>query len=159
MNIFILNTNPQQAAQDHCDQHVIKMILESAQMLSTAVRHHGGNAPYRPTHAKHPCTLWTQETRSNWLWLRELALHLNVEYQQRYKNTKPHKSWTVIEELDDTVIPEGPLTPFAQAMPDQYKHPDPVTAYRQFYCGDKASFAEWKYSETPTWFIPTKEKI
>lgn len=157
MNIFVLDTNPQRAAHYHCDQHVVKMILESAQMLSTALRFHGVDAPYQPTHVKHPCTLWTQETRSNWRWLKELAYYLNEEYQRRYKHTTPHKSWTVIESLDDSAIPAGPQTPFAQAMPDHYKHTDAVTAYRQFYCGDKAAFARWDYSEIPYWFTPLKK--
>ena len=158
MNIFILDINPQLAARYHCDQHVIKMILESAQMLCTAVITHGGSAPYRATHHNHPCTLWAGQTRENWRWLKTLAAHLNSEYQARYQKMHPHKSWSTIESLDDTVIPIGPLTPFPQAMPDQYKHENPVTAYRQFYTGEKAAFAEWKYSETPFWFKLDGEK-
>jgi hypothetical protein len=158
MNIFVLDTDPRLAAQYHCDQHVIKMILESAQMLCTALRTHGAEPPYQTTHPKHPCTLWAQQTRSNWLWLKELAFHLNEEYQARYQKSMPHKSWLIIEELEPDVIPEGPLTPFVQAMPNEYKHASPVTAYRQFYCGDKSSFATWKYSETPFWYVPYSGK-
>ena len=69
MNIFVLDSDPKVAATMLCDKHVVKMILESAQMLST-VAHTNGHIPrYRPTHSKHPCTLWAGESKSNWQWL------------------------------------------------------------------------------------------
>ena len=50
-------------------------------------------------------------------------------------------------------IPDGPLTPFAQAMPDEYKDPDPVQAYRAYYMGEKAGFAKWNKRNTPEWYL------
>ena len=158
MNIFVLDFHPRIAAQYHCDQHVIKMILESAQMLCTAAHAHGIDAPYRPTHAKHPCTLWLMQSRANWNWLVALAYGLNEEYMVRFCHTRPHKSWVVIEQLVcPESLPDICLTQFAQAMPDQYKVPgDPVAAYRAFYNGDKARFASWR-NGTPDWFVPQKQ--
>jgi hypothetical protein len=154
MNIFILDLNPSLAAQYHCDQHVIKMLLESAQMLCTVARQHGFDPPYRSTHAKHPCTLWLGESRANWAWLIDLSRGLNNEYRKRYNKSVDHKSWMVIQQLEcPEEIPDSGLTQFAQAMPDEYKVPgDPVAAYRTFYIKDKAAFAEWRYSEAPPWF-------
>lgn len=161
MNIFVLDTNPRIAATYHCDQHVVKMILESAQLLCTASYQHGHPAPYRPTHAKHPCTLWTAESRGNWDWLVALAYGLNNEYKLRYGHNTDHKSWRIIEQLDHPpALPDRGLTSFVQAMPDQYKVPgDPVAAYRAFYCGDKASFATWRYSPPPEWFVQQRGKM
>ena len=65
MNIFVLHDDPVVAAQMMCDKHVVKMILESNQMLSTVARKYGHDAPYRSTHAKHPCTLWTGDSLLN----------------------------------------------------------------------------------------------
>ena len=57
MNIFLLDWNTDVCAQYHCDKHVVKMILESTQMLSTVhSKYYSDLAPYLPVHAKHPCT-------------------------------------------------------------------------------------------------------
>ena len=58
MNIFVLHQNPQTAAEMMCDKHVVKMILETAQMMCTVVASYDHDTPYRPTHSKHPCTIW-----------------------------------------------------------------------------------------------------
>lgn len=161
MNIFVLDLNPYIAAQYHCDQHVVKMLLETAQMLCTVRHKLGLDAPYRATHAKHPCTLWIGESRANWEWLVELGRGLNEEYKRRYNKSIDHKSWLIIEQLEcPEAIPDGELTQFAQAMPDEYKVPgDPVAAYRLFYIKDKSSFAQWRYSEVPEWFNHQCSKV
>lgn len=147
MNIFILSTNPTEAAQMQCDKHVVKMVLETAQILSTVT---GG--PYKPTHQNHPCVLWAKQNRTNFNWLVRHGLALCDEYTARYK--KQHKSQAVINEIartfDQTKLPVG-ISPFVQCMPDQYKHADPVVAYRQYY-HSKADFATWKYSPVPYWW-------
>lgn len=89
MNIFVISDNPIECAQTLDDKRVVKMILESTQMLSTAVSALGGNAPYKPTHAKHPCTLWVQQDPRNAGWLWQHALALFGEYELRYG--KDHK--------------------------------------------------------------------
>ena len=147
MNIFVLDRSPERAARAHCDKHIAKMVLESAQMLSTVV---GG--PYKPTHKNHPCTKWVAESRQNaeWLWL--LADALNIEYKERYNRTQEHKSWAVMEPLwrDIKNLPDAGLTPFAQAMPEEFKNNDAVTAYRNYY--RSKSFAKWAHSEAPSWW-------
>jgi len=136
-----------------CDKHVVKMILETAQMMCTVVASYGHHPPYRPTHAKHPCTVWAGQSRANWDWLIEYGMELCAEYTKRYG--KIHKSQSVIERCAMTHIdlPNIPRTPFAQAMPPQYRNECVVTAYRAYYHGEKASFATWK-TKAPTWWKP-----
>jgi len=151
MNIFVLDKNPTIAAQHHCDKHVVKMILETAQIMSAVAHKQGYTAPYRLTHKNHPCTLWAGENASNWEWLAQLGFALGREYQARYG--KIHKSVAVIQWCYDNVksLPTGSRTPFAQAMPDEYRHSDPVRAYRAYYKGEKAYMATWK-TAPPSWW-------
>ena len=155
MNIFILDRDPKIAATMLCDKHVVKMIVETAQMLCTAASKLGHDVPYRPTHAKHPCTLWAGESASNWSWLIEHGLEMCDEYTRRYGRT--HKTQAVIEWCrDSNVGPKlGELTPFRLAMPNQYKCNDPVKSYRDYYIGEKAKFAKWKTSP-PHWWTQTR---
>jgi hypothetical protein len=152
VNIFVLDKDPSTAATMMCDKHVVKMIVETAQMLCTIAHGMGyEGAPYRSTHKNHPCTVWAAKTSSNWRWLLRHGFALCDEYTKRYG--KNHKSRKVIEWCNQLpAIPEtGPLTPFAQAMPDQYRNECVVTAYRDYYMGDKSSFATWK-TQTPSWW-------
>tara|TARA_Y100001937_G_scaffold73896_1_gene100568 strand:+ start:3815 stop:4201 length:387 start_codon:yes stop_codon:yes gene_type:complete len=128
------------------------MILEAAQMLCTVLSFHEIDTPYRPTHKKHPCTIWAGESLSNWLWLKDLAGCLNSEYNWRYDNGD-HKSYLVIKELPTPPIDDLGLTPFAMAMPEEYKQDDIVKAYRQYYRAEKADIATWKEpAKKPRWF-------
>tara|TARA_R110002110_G_scaffold257014_1_gene472978 strand:+ start:4716 stop:5180 length:465 start_codon:yes stop_codon:yes gene_type:complete len=151
MNIFVLHKDPQKAASMACDRHVVKMILETAQMMCTVVASYGHDTPYRPTHAKHPCTVWAAQSRANWDWLTEYGMELCAEYTKRYSKT--HKSQSIIEWCAMTHIdlPDIPQTPFAQAMPPQYRNDCVVTAYRAYYHGEKAGFATWK-TQAPDWW-------
>ena len=151
MNIFVLDVDPRTSAQMMCDKHVVKMVLETAQMMCTVVSSFGYETPYRPTHAKHPCTLWAAGSYSNWRWLAAHGLALCEEYTHRYN--KKHKSERVIRWcLEQSIhFPQAALTPFAQAMPDKYRNPSAVTAYRTYYQNEKAAFATWKTSPPPWW--------
>ena len=152
MNIFVLDSQLDQCARYHCDQHVVKMILEQVQILCTALHRHGYSPPYRPTHSNHPCVLWAAESADNMLWLQALTAELNREYRYRYDKAKDHASMTVLREIESMKIAARGLTPFAQAMPDQYRVPgDAVAAYRAFYRGDKARFARWTKRPVPEW--------
>lgn len=146
MNIFALDNDPIKAAQMHNDKHVVKMILETAQMLSTV-----SGGPYRPTHKNHPCTRWAAETKGNYHWLVQLGFALCHEYGIRY--SKRHKCKDVIEQLKHAPerIPDGDRTPFAQAMPDDCKNENPVLAYRTYYKQHKAHIAKWSKREAPEW--------
>lgn len=154
MNIFVLEPDPVGAAVAQCDKHVVKMPLESAQMLCTVARQYGFDAPYRPTHSKHPCTLWAGSSVEAFDWLLQHGLALCSEYQTRYG--KEHKCQAVLRAVGDTEglrqsLPQSPMAAFAQAMPDQYRQPDAVQAYRAFYKGEKARFATWR-SNPPSWW-------
>lgn len=156
MNVFWLDEDPRLAARYHCDQHVNKMLLEAAQLLCTAARENGYDADflYRATHVDHPVTRWAGASRANWLRLCEHAEALNAEFVERYGKECDHASWTVIERIDPDEIefPSSEPTPRPQAMPERYRRPgDPVSAYRAYYAGEKAEWAEWKYTDEPPW--------
>ncbi|MDY6904341.1 MAG: pyrimidine dimer DNA glycosylase/endonuclease V [Thermodesulfobacteriota bacterium] len=153
MNIFVLDKNIRTCARYHADQHVIKMILESAQMLCTVVNRNGGQSPYKSTHMNHPCTLWAGASLANWRWLHRLALALNDEYHYRFNAAADHRSAVVVRNLSLPDIPDIGLTPFAQAMPEHYRVPgDAVSAYRRFYIGEKSRFVRWTRRRQPRWF-------
>lgn len=154
MNIFVLDRDIRTCARYHADQHVVKMILESIQMLCTVLHEHGIDAPYKPTHAHHPCTLWTGASLANWIWLRTLALNLNDEYRYRFDHEEDHRSAQVARSLPPPPLVDRGLTPFAQAMPERYRVPgDAVQAYRNFYIGEKSAFATWTKHDPPRWFL------
>jgi len=152
MNIFILDRSPIKAAQYHADKHVVKMILESAQMLSTAVRHYE-QVPYlyKAAYKNHPCTKWAQSSKENFVWLCDLAESLCAEYTYRYG--KEHKSGHIIQMAKKYahLIPTKTLTPFAQAMPNQYKHENAVKAYRDYYIHEKRLLLIYTKREVPYW--------
>ncbi|WP_297476680.1 pyrimidine dimer DNA glycosylase/endonuclease V [uncultured Photobacterium sp.] len=153
MNVFILDHDINKCAQYHCDQHVVKMILESVQLLCTALNKKGFATPYKSTHMNHPCVLWVEKSYDNFLWLKALTLALNKEYKYRYNKTTDHKSIAVLAEIERYSYDAIGLTPFAQAMPNDYKvEADAIEAYRNFYRGDKAAFAKWTKRPPPEWF-------
>ena len=149
MNIFILDKNIKKCAQYHCDKHVGKMILESAQMLSTAVRLAGDDIGYKVTHQNHPCMVWTRKSLSNWIWLQNLARALNKEYRFRFDKSINHKSYDLIQSLPLPKIQDHGLTSFAQVMPEIYKNQNPVIAYRGYYVGEKKHLLSWNNKRTP----------
>ncbi len=118
MNIFVLDKNIKKCSQYHCDQHVLKMILESVQMLCTSLNKQGFETPYKSTHIKHPCVLWVEESYSNFLWLKQLAIELNKEFIYRYNKDRDHASIKVLTEIETYIFTDKGLTEFAQAMPD-----------------------------------------
>lgn len=153
MNIFVLDYNPRLAAEYHCDRHVLKMVLETAQLLSTAHEHYGTwqEGMYKPTHKNHPCSIWVRESRDNYIWTLNLGLWLLYEYEKRYK--KIHKTSQVMELLrtPPKKLHYSRLTRFAQAMPEEYQREDAVEAYRTYYMLDKAPICTWK-TKIPWWF-------
>src|SRR5687768_10188156 len=86
MNLFAVHTDPVVAARSLSDRHVVRMTLESAQLLCTAATLLGQWAPYRPTHVGHPCVLWTASRRANWTWTLQHGLALAEEFERRYGN-------------------------------------------------------------------------
>ena len=148
----MLDTDITQCAQYHCDQHVSKMILESAQIMCTALHKHGFETPYKPTHMKHPCVLWVEKSHSNFIWLKNLAFALNREFNYRYDRHEDHASIQVVQKISVLSYQDLGITPFAQAMPEQYRRKnDAVSAYRAYYRGEKAKFAKWTKRPVPPW--------
>ena len=158
MNIFYLDEDVREISEMQCDKHCVKMILESAQMLSTAHRILDGDEYaddyklYKATHKNHPSTIWTRATDENYMWHFDLFKAMLGEYTFRYG--KLHKCMDIFYALETPPrnIPEGEFTPPPQCMPDQYKCDDAVQAYRNYYIGEKSGFAKWKAREVPTWF-------
>ena len=158
MNIFVLDIKPELAAQYHCDKHVVKMILETAQIMSTVVISKLPNVDgllYKPTHRNHPCTLWAGESLDNFLWLGQLGLELMKEFEYRYNKT--HKSGKVIMDallmgsMDQLKWDHNCRTPFAQAMPNIYRNEDPVKAYRDYYINEKNHLLTYTNRRKPEW--------
>lgn len=153
MNIFVLDYDLGRCVESAVDRHVSKMVLETAQLLCTSLNLVGVKTAYRSCHMNHPCRLWAGRSRSNFNWLCEYGLLLGKEYTYRYG--KVHKSEGVIRECMELAgsIESGDLTEFAQAMPDEYKDIDAVTAYRRYYNGAKRHLFSWKGRTVPEWII------
>jgi hypothetical protein len=167
MNIFFLDKTPEKSARYLCDKHVPKMLLESAQMLSTAVQKHKGRIEelYKPAYPNHPMTIWVGECWHNFNWALQNAIAIHDEYKFRFD--KIHKSYRIIEDIlhNDYKwdIPNTfNFTRVPQCMPDEYKkHPrSHIKAYRDYYAGEKEYFAKWERGRNePKWFKKTKDKI
>ena len=158
MNIFFLHWDPRICAVMHVDKHVIKMILETCQLLCTT--HHVTNSnytpPYKMTHKNHPCTIWVRESQSNYKYLVRLGKALCKEYTYRYN--KIHKCESYIKELGKNIplIPDIGFTSPAQAMPDMYKSDDAIESYRAYYFFEKTDLHSWKKRNIPDWITETK---
>jgi hypothetical protein len=153
MNIFVLDKDPVKAAQMQGDKHVVKMILETAQLLSSVHWMNEGEAPYKLTHKNHPCAKWARESLSNYMWLCKHGIALCDEYTRRYK--KVHKSRDAIIwcYTHPPKIENKGLTEFPLAMPDDVKTPgDPVKSYRDYYKKYKKDIVKWNHSEKPEWY-------
>ena len=158
MNILILSLNPYLCAIYHNDKHVVKMILETAQMLSIT-HHYCSINPHKNLYKKtnafvnHPCTKWIRESVGNYIWIYILFRELCKEYTYRYN--KIHACYTRFIELFNEIpenIPRGNITKFAQAMFDDVKNKNPVIAYRNYYKKYKKDFCIWTKREVPYWF-------
>lgn len=166
MNIFVLDYNPKTCAEYHCDKHIVKMILESVQMICTTHNLYGLDTPYRTTHANHPCTQWVRKSKHNYMWLCELVEALHEEWKYRFdhncdaddlSNGDEHKSYVVFKNLNHSLIldmlPDCDLQPFAQAIPSDLVSlgEDAVGPYREYYKRDKADILTYTKRELPEW--------
>ena len=149
MNIFVTDPDPVISAQTLCDKHVVKMVLESAQMLSTAWRdfstkYSDDNELYKTAHLNHPCSIWVRQAR---------------EYTHRYGKShasarlkgplmwRPFKPSALLDAIEE---PYG----FVLAMPDEYKSEDIFSSYQNYLMNEKQHFAKWEKdpSRKPTWW-------
>lgn len=177
MNIFYLDSNTKTCAQYHCDKHVVKMIIEYAQLMSTAHRLLDGEqyigksklgrnikrwkhpnseleeTLYKASHINHPSAVWARQSSANYNWLYNLWLDLCMEYNHRYG--KDHLTWTKLMvplgSLPDNIY-HGPMTEMPQCMPDHCKMESPIDAYKQYYRKEKQRFAKWTKRQIPEWF-------
>lgn len=149
MNIFYLDTDIHKSAQFLLDKHVVKMPLETTQLLCNAIILNGGVAQYKLTHAKHPCTVWAANSLTNFEWLRRYGIAVCAEYTHRYGKT--HKCEGIIAGL----IPNGfNVLDFydpPQCMPEIYKTTDTVQAYRNYYTQGKQHLFRWSNRPKPYW--------
>jgi hypothetical protein len=173
MNIFFLDRNPFQAAKMHHDKHVVKMILETAQLLSTAHRVLDGteyidassgrrikryklndsreNVLYKATHMNHPSAVWVRKTSGNYCWTYKLFNFLLAEYTHRYgKHHKCEELKYDLGNLPKNIINDD-ITEIPQAMPEQYKDSDPVRGYRNYYIAEKKGQSKYTNRKVPTW--------
>ena len=176
MNIFYISTSPIQAAQWMVDKHVVKMILESAQLLSTAHRLLDGREMlgksatgrnvkrwvlddardgviYQATHINHPSAVWARKSVENYNWLTEHFFALGDEYTYRYN--KKHKCFGELSYMLQSPpknLTEYDMTLMPSAMADEYKiSDDPLTNYRNYYKIGKARMHSWKNRQPPEW--------
>lgn len=162
MNIFYLHDDPVTCAKMHCDKHVVKMIVEYAQLLSTA--HHVCDGEpkihcYKATHKNHPSSVWARANKHNYNWLHALLVATAEEYTHRYKKVHATQKEGIIDNLKNlpVAISENDSlnefrTDMPQCMPIEYKKSDAISAYRLYYIKDKERFAKWKEREAPSWF-------
>ena len=152
MNIFVLDSDPKIAASMHCDQHLHKMILESAQMLSTiasvclhSTLFKSGNY-YKPTHGNHPCTLWVTESPKNMLWLVRLCHELDD--MRQYMGHSSHASMEIVRQFEEDFGHLFPVNPMPESFifcgPALVQYNRNLTVpekYQQFY---RVKRAEWE---------------
>lgn len=156
MNIFMLDADPVKAAQYQHDRHVVKMTLETTQLLATAFRilGVGENWMYQSTHPNHPCAVWTRERKANAHWLARHGVALAEEYTYRYGKhhaCEAHLRWF---ETNSNLLPL-PYSPRRstppQCMPDEYRCKNPVLAYRTYYVAEKIPGNYYTRRRVPGW--------
>ena len=156
MNIFYIDRNPQKAAEYLSDQHIRKMQIESAQMLSTAHWMRGSQAPYKKTHENHPSAKWARQSLQHYRWLVKHGLAICEEFKKRYGKT--HATEYVLEYLknNEPNIPDIPFQDPPQCTADDVQDKDAVVGYRNYYIKHKLPKMTWKFTEKPEWI---KEQV
>lgn len=156
MNIFYLDFDPKICAGWHVDKHVVKMILEYSQLLSTAhyiLDNFKNENLYKPTHINHPSSIWVRSSIENYMWLYLLLEELHSEYSFRYD--KIHSSKRLMKLLinpPDNIDNKIEFFDPPLCMPDEFKNSDAILSYRKFYNFGKFHLASWKRRTPPPWF-------
>lgn len=151
MNIFATSDNPYLCARWLDDKRLVKMILETAQLLCTAANFHGYSTPYKSTHVNHPCSVWARETQGNYEWLVDHFEFLCCEYYYRYG--RYHECYKLMDIFDTVYLPDSyeyKLTPWPNCT--EFKDISDVhKAYR------KQMIAKWNRDKQagrpPTWKV------
>jgi len=181
MNIFFLHREPRIAAEQHCDKHVVKMIVEYSQLLSTAHRILDGTEYVGKTangrsikrwslpddreqnlclacHINHPSAIWTRSNIDHYRWLHDLLYFLIGEYKYRY-NDKVHKTeermpWLLDAPRNIPIVDWSDPPPAMKLYPQCIVPGDSIQSYRNYYLDAKKHFAKWKRRGEPDWWIP-----
>ena len=158
MNIFRLDEDVELCAQYHTDKHLIKMLTEHNQLLSTAHHVAGSSVDlstlHKKSHQNHPCAVWVRESRANYLWLHRLTVAMCKEYSYRYgKVHKAIHSGLMRRLANYPNIPDVGPTPQRLAMPTGYHVRNPVVAYRNYYANDKSHLFTWRGRNMPSWLV------
>jgi hypothetical protein len=187
MNIFYLNENPKQCAEEHLDKHCVKMILEYAQLLSTAHRildgkvyealteggrkikrwkldnHNLETLLFKASHVSHPSAIWCRANVQNYMWLAELLEWCCAEYTHRYGKVHSVEQSGLMQSLKNNFpknLPIGEFTEPTPAMPDDCKVAgDSLASYQKYYIEKKRLFAKWTNRPMPSWFSEGLNKI
>ena len=154
MNIFWLDNNLRKCAQYHNDKHIVKMPLELAQLMCTALHWHGveHDMLYKPTHVNHPCAVWVRSSMRNYIECLELFKQLLIEYEFRYG--RKHKCGELLQLFIKcrSAIPNIEGLPRPKCMPDKYHRDSVIDSYREYYIGDKKHLASWTNRTPPYWW-------
>ena len=154
MNIFYLDEIPREAAQAHCDKHLSKMVIETAQLLSAA--HRLTDSPqsaqtYKLTHQNHPCAVWVRASDIHYEWTYALFNELCIEFAWRRKRIHETANKLAHVLCHTPQLPSAGWTDPPQCMPDQFKCDDTVEAYRWYY--HSKNFATWNWGRpAPRWW-------
>lgn len=161
MNIFVIDQNQYLCATYHTDTHVVKMPVETAQMLSFAYYHPElwkGEIPdilmkFSKSHDNHPCSLWIRESLENFIWTCNLGIQLVKEFRYRFNPIKHQRCLDIFEWClrNPPNLPSKCLTPFALAMPDNFKVESDIESYRNLYRYGKSDLHKWTKREKPQW--------
>lgn len=162
MNIFVLDEDPKFAAEMHCDRHVVKMILESAQILSTV--HHllgsSDRAITKPTHANHPCVKWAAASQQSYYWLYDLARQLCNEYTFRFENRHKYETQLALKLAKSPAkLKTWRVIPHPLCMPDDCKllAGGAVSAYRNYYIAYKQRMLCYTRRLPPQWLMDSSQ--
>jgi hypothetical protein len=167
MQLFFLSSCPREAAHFACDKHVVKMCVETAQIISTVwfrvnrskhkLYSSLGWLTKQWANIQHPSILWVEQSFANYKWTLDYWGALLSEYTARYHKTHAFQSMynNIVTMMPDPSLCQDdfvPMSPRFQAVPEELKSDDPVSTYRQYYMRDKSRFAKWKFCETPHWW-------
>lgn len=145
MNIFAVSPDPVECAKALDNKRLVKMVLETCQLLSTAMNVTGGSGPYKTTHVNHPCSVWVRESSGNYNWTYQHFDALLTEYTRRYGRVHKCEQYTIQLINGLCQIPVGPLTTHPNCT--TFKHVEDVHEAYRLYMDEK-----WKNDKRePKW--------
>ena len=149
MNVFYVHPDPEIAAQSLCDQHIVCMAKEAAQILSTVAIANGMAAPYKATHQHVSIVRWAGSSKpaGRWVWTHGMAICR--EYTKRYGKT--HACEQILSQLQSVpdALPDIAFQPPPAVVSEELKSLEVLAAYRAFY--RTKTFARYRHSQKPQW--------